>query len=287
MEMGVAAIIGSSYSGPTLVLARASEQDGIPIISPTASNPAVTIGRSNVFRAIFIDDYQAMAMAYFAYNSLNARTAVVFINRYYDSYIQAARVFADSFSAHGGDIISMEYFSSEDDFPYLLGKFADNPPDVIFCPEDFIPASILVNSAHEMGFTNTYLLGSDAWDGLLAYVYNPEAMERAYYSAPFSFDDETPEIVHFVRNFFNSFSQMPLTGSANAYNSVHILAEAIAIAGSTDRDAIVYAMRTNEFELMTGLIYFDENNNPHSNVYVIQIKGGVYSTRTKIYLPRR
>ena len=66
IEKGVAAIIGSSYSGPTITLAAVAERDGIPVISPTASNPAVTLGRSNVFRAIFIDDYQAELMGYFA-----------------------------------------------------------------------------------------------------------------------------------------------------------------------------------------------------------------------------
>jgi branched-chain amino acid transport system substrate-binding protein len=226
-------------------------------------------------------------MAYFAFYHLDARTAAVFINNNYDSYVQAAGVFVESFTAHGGYIMAIEYFSSEDDFPYLLNKFVDNPPDIIFCPEDFIPASVLVNTAHEMGFSDTYLLGSDAWDGLLAYVFNFEAMERAYYSAPFSFDDETPEVVYFVRNFFNAFSQMPLTGSAAAYNCVYILAKAIEAVETTEWADIISAMRSMEFDLMTGRIYFDENNNPHTNVFIIQIKDGVYSTREKIYLQRR
>jgi len=284
IQRGVAAIIGSSYSGPTIALANASERDSIPIISPTASNPIVTLGRRNVFRAIFIDDYQAEVMAYFAYQSLGARTAVVFINQDFDTYIQASGVFAESFAALGGYIIAQEFFSSEDEFPELLRKYAANPPQVIFCPEDFIPAAILVNMAHEIGFNNTYLLGSDAWDGLLTYVYNPQAMERAYYSAPFSFDDETPQVVQFVRDYFNSFSQMPLTGSAAAYTCVYILAEAITIAGSTNWDDIVSAMKTMELDTLLGNISFDENNNPHINVYVIQIKDSQYATYEKLSL---
>ncbi|MCL2042761.1 MAG: ABC transporter substrate-binding protein [Treponema sp.] len=283
-ERGVAAIIGSSYSGPTMALAEASEKDGIPIISPTASNPLVTVGRRNIFRSIFIDDYQAEVMAYFAYLSLGAETAVVFINRDFNTYIQAAGVFTESFSSLGGHVIAREFFSSEEEFPSLLSKYAENPPAVIFCPEDFIPAAILVNSAHELGLSDTYLLGSDAWDGLLTYVYNPEAMERVFYSAPFSFDDETPQVVQFVRDYFSSFSQMPLTGSATAYTCVYILAEAIAIAGSTNRDDIVSAMKTMELETLLGKIRFDENNNPQINVYAIQIRDGQYSTFEKMSL---
>ena len=41
-EKGVVAVIGSSYSGVTFALAKASEKDGLPVISLTASNPEVT-----------------------------------------------------------------------------------------------------------------------------------------------------------------------------------------------------------------------------------------------------
>jgi branched-chain amino acid transport system substrate-binding protein len=283
-ERGVVAIIGSSYSRPTIALAIEAAKDGIPVISPTASDPAVTKGRRNVFRAIFIDDYQARAMAYFAYNSLNARTAVIFSNRNYDSYIQASKVFAESFAAHGGRIIAIESYSSEKDFDYLLRKHAANPPDVIFCPDNYIPAARLVNTAYKIGFRKTSLLGSDAWDGILTYVYNPRAMENAYYSAPFSFDDPDEKVVRFVRNYFDSFAQMPLSGSATAYICVHILAEAITIAGNTNKNNIISAIKENEFDTITGSIKFDENNNPHTSVYVIQIKNGQYSTYKKLRL---
>ena len=284
MENNIAAIIGSSYSGPTLVLARESEKDGIPVISPTASNPAVTLGRSNVFRSIFIDDYQAEIMAQFAYDSLGARTALVLSNINYDTYIQAAGVFAESFTALGGHVMAIESFSSEDDFASLLGKYADNQPQVIFCPEDYIPAAVLINNAFELGFRDTFLLGSDAWDGILTYVFNQEAMITAYYSAPFSFDDPDEKVINFVRGYFDFFAQKPLAGPATAYTSLYILAEAIEKAGNTNWGDIIYAMKTMEFDTILGHLKFDENNNPYINVYVIQIKDGQYSSYEKLSL---
>ena len=284
LEKGVSAIIGSSYSGPTLALAMTSVKDGMPIITPTASNPIITEGRPNVFRTIFIDDYQAEAMANFAYNYLGARRAVVLANQNFASYIRTARVFAQTFTALGGYIMAYEYFSSEDDFPYLLAKHAHDPPDVIFCPEDFIPAARLINTAHELGLRYTRLLGSDAWDGVLAYVFESEAMERAYYSAPFMFDDQSEEVARFVRNYFDRFAQMPLTGSATAYICVYIIADAIERAGNTNREDIVSAMKSTNLDTIIGRMYFDHNNNPRTNVYVIQIKGGEYSTYAKLSL---
>jgi branched-chain amino acid transport system substrate-binding protein len=298
----VAAIIGSSYSTVTIPLAKASEKDGIPVISPTATNPEVTRGRRNVFRANFTDDYQAEIMAYFARYSLKAETAVVLSNRDSANYKQTAEMFTESFKALGGLVTAVEPYSEGDDLAGIVSKYAPSradskadskadsradskaaaAPDIIYCPEDYIPAGKIVNAAYEAGFTDTYLLGSDAWDGLLAYVYQPDAMKNVFYSAPFSFDDQSEGVTRFVKNYFDSFSQMPLSGSATAYNSVYILAEAIKKAGSTDREAVISAIRENEPELITGRIQFDENNNPNINVYIIQLDGGIYSTYEKL-----
>jgi branched-chain amino acid transport system substrate-binding protein len=283
-ERGVIAIIGSSYSNATLALAQAVEKDGLPVISPTATNPDVTRGRPNVFRAIFIDDYQAQAMANFAYHSLDARTAVVLKNTDENSYGHITEPFAQSFTAQGGNIIAVELYAPTDDFAAILRKYTANPPDLVYCPENYMPAANLVNAAYEIGLHNTYLLGTDAWDGLLAYVYQHEAMEKAYYSAPFCFDDKDEIVARFVRNYYTSFSQMPLTGSAASYTCVYILAEAIKKAGGTASGDIVNAIKSSELDMITGRIKFDENNNPRQNVYILQIKDGIYATYEKMSL---
>jgi len=283
-EKGIAAIIGSSYSSVTIALAKAAEKDGIPIISPTASSPDVTKGKKNVFRAIFIDDYQAQVMAYFARNSLNARTAVVLKNENNDGFYHIVEVFAESFKERNGRIMAVEPYSTWNDFAGILRKYTNNPPDVIFCPEDYVPAAKLANTAYEVGLVNTPILGSDAWDGLLTYIYNPDTMKNIYYSAPFSFDDQDENVVRFVREYFDCFSQMPLSGSATAYTCVYILSEAIKIAGGIDKDALISAIKENQLDSITGHIRFDENNNPHTNVYIIHLKGGEYSTYEKLRL---
>jgi len=284
LKKGVIAIIGSSYSGVTLALAKEAEKDGFPIISPTASNPEVTKGRRNVFRAIFIDDYQAEVMAEFARAWLNAETAVVFSNETSSSFRRASEIFTRSFTARGGRITAVEPYSDADDFADILRKHAAAPPDVFFCPEDYAPAAKLVNAVYEAGINNTKVLGSDAWDGLLTYVYNQDAMKNIFYSAPFSFDDHDADVSEFVRKYFEAFSQMPLSGSAAAYTSLYILSEAIKKAGNTGKDSLVRAIKENEIDAITGHVKFDEDNNPRANVYIIQIKGGEYATYKKMSL---
>jgi len=277
-EKGVSAIIGSSYSKVTIALAKESEKDGMPVISPTATSPEVTKGRKNVFRAIFIDDYQAEVMAYFAYNSLGTRTAVVMNKRGQENYARLAEIFSGKFKEHGGRILAAEPYSTWDDFPRILRKHASNPPDVIYCPEDYLPAAKLVNTAYETGLVNTYILGSDGWDGILSYVNKQDALKNVFYTAQFSFDDKDARVTRFVRKYFDAFSQMPLSGSATSYTCVNILSDAIKKAGSIEKGAIISAIKENEFDSLIGHIRFDENNNPHTNVYIIHVKDGEYST---------
>jgi len=283
-EKGVAAIIGSSYSNVTVSLAKASEKDGIPVISPTASSPDVTNGRRNVFRAIFIDDYQAEVMAYFAYNSLKTKTAVIMNKRNNENYKRLAEIFTESYKERGGRILALEQFTTWDDFSGILEKYASNPPDVIYCPDDYLPAAKLVNAIYEAGLKKTHILGTDGWDGILAYVKNQDALKNVYYSAPFSFDDHDEKVTQFVRKYFDAFSQMPLSGSATAYTCVYILSEAIKKAGNTGKDAVISAIKENELDSIIGHIRFDENNNPRANVYIVHIKNGEYSTYEKLSL---
>jgi branched-chain amino acid transport system substrate-binding protein len=285
-EKGVAAIIGSLYSDATSALAEAAAKDGIPVISPTASDPDITMGRDNIFRAIFVDDQQACVMSYFARNSLGAETAVVMRNENNGNFGRLTAAFAEVFTGYGGRVISAEVYSSEEEFAAILAKHADDPPDVIFCPEDYIPAAALVNAVYEAGFGGTTVLGTDAWDGILAYIVNPEAMRNAYYTSSFSFDDPDIAVAQFVRDYLSVFAQMPLASSAGAYMCVLLLAEAIEKAGSTNSGDITAVMRESEFETMAGRIGFDENNNPRPNIYIIQIENGVYSMREKIRADR-
>ena len=223
-QRGVVAVIGSSYSNVTKALAKAAEGNGMPIISPTATNMNVTQGRPNVFRAIFVDEYQAEAMASFARRSLAAKTALVLRNGAAEGYGLLADTFADFFRAYGGQVVAVERYDSQDDFHIILEKYKDEPPDAIYCAEDYHLAGNLVNTAYELGFEDALLLGADAWDGLLVYVYLSDAMKNVYYTSPFSFDDDDPAVAQFVRDYFSAFSRMPLREDLPPAANGHITA---------------------------------------------------------------
>ncbi|MCL2220204.1 MAG: ABC transporter substrate-binding protein [Chitinispirillia bacterium] len=285
-ERGVVAIIGSSFSDVTLAIARAAEKDGIPVISPTASNPAVTEGRRNVFRMIFLDDYQSRALASFALNSLGAKTALVLKGD--PRYLPVASAFEEEFKAGGGVSVVRERYSSPNDFDNILAGYKSNQPDIIFCPADYIVAARLAEAVYRVGLDKPKLIGTDAWDGILVFLREQKIMDRIFYATPFVFDDDDPAIARFSRAFFDQFSHMPLAPSALAYSSVQMLVAAMEASGGTEAEGIINAMKAHGADVLTGYTRFDAGNNPYSDktgVYIMGIKNRHYTSVEKIRLP--
>ncbi|MCL2218854.1 MAG: ABC transporter substrate-binding protein [Chitinispirillia bacterium] len=287
-EMGVVAIIGSLFSNVTLPLAEAAAADGMPVISPTASNPEVTKGRKNVFRLIFLDDDQSRIVAGFAHKTLGAKTALIIAGD--ERFEGMHKVFEEAFKAAGGQVIGKERFTARRDFGAILNKYGRNHPDVIFCATDYTIAAELAEAVNDAGFDGVKLLGTDAWDGILTFAHRLEAMERVYYASPFAFDEIHPAVARFSQRYFDNFSYTPISTAAQSYSAVQILVKAIESAGSTKAEDIIEVMRTGVFDVIAGHMSFDENNNPCSldaSVYIMEIKGGYYRSVEKIRIRER
>jgi branched-chain amino acid transport system substrate-binding protein len=62
---GVAAILGEVASSNSMAGGGQCENDGVPMISPSSTNPDVTKGKQYVFRVCFTDDFQGSVGAAF------------------------------------------------------------------------------------------------------------------------------------------------------------------------------------------------------------------------------
>lgn len=106
-------------------------------------------------------------------------------------------------------------------------------------------------------------------------------MDGIYYCTNFSLSDENPLVQNFVKNYKAAYNENPASFSANAYDAVYIIKAAIEKAGSTDKEAIVKAMKELDFEGVAGTLRFDENNNPIKTLTMIVIKNGEYQFHSK------
>src|SRR5512145_1547639 len=73
----VVAVLGEVASSLSIAGGRVAQQYGVPMISPSSTNPAVTQIGDMVSRVCFVDSFQGYAGAKFATDHLNARTAAI------------------------------------------------------------------------------------------------------------------------------------------------------------------------------------------------------------------
>ena len=130
----VVALIGEVASGRSMVGAPLAQQYGVPMVSPSSTNPDVTRFGDMIFRVCFIDPFQGSVCAKFANERQWQRAAILF-NREAPYSTGLADNFKASFTAMGGPIATEQaYAAGEPDFGAQITAIANSNPDVIFIP---------------------------------------------------------------------------------------------------------------------------------------------------------
>jgi branched-chain amino acid transport system substrate-binding protein len=162
----IVAVVGTTCSSSALGVAdKIMSKAGIPLISPSNTNPALTEqGTHQPFylRTAYNDRIQAAIITDFVVQKLHAKTAATIHDE--SPYASAlAQVFGTDFAAQGGKVVDAESIQSTDtDFKSLLTKIAKSKPDLLYFP-DFDPACELIaqQAKQTPGLENTTLIGSD------------------------------------------------------------------------------------------------------------------------------
>ncbi len=271
---GVTTVIGASWSDHSSAMAPVLQEAGIPMITPVSTNPKVTLHGDYIFRACYIDPYQARVMARFAFEDLGARTAVTLVNVSRSYSEDLARFFTDNFHELGGQLLWRGgYILDTADYKTLLQKVQEFDPDVLYVPGDYRDSSFIIKQARDMGLRAT-ILGADAF-GPRIYDYIGEQADGCYYTTHWHRDSPLPESWEFVRRWEKLHGEIRQTTIALTYDAVMLWAAAVKRAGSFDRVAVRDALAaTEDFTGVTGAISFDANGDPVKQVVINKLENG-------------
>ena len=269
----VHAVLGEVASSNSLAAAPVAQENKVPMITPSSTNPKVTQTGDYIFRVCFIDPFQGAVMAKFAANTLKAKTAAIFGDVNSDYSKGLTEFFEREFNKLGGTVIRKETYTQQDpDFKAQLTNIRAANPDVIYIPGYYGQVGIIAKQARELGL-NKPLLGGDGWDNPELWSLGGEALKDAYISNHYSVDDPSPAIQKFVSAYKARFQGVaPDALAALGYDAMYVLADAVKRAGTTEsaklRDAIA---KTSGFLGVTGSITLNKDRDSVKPAVVLEL----------------
>lgn len=286
----IVAVLAPIASSSVIASADIHQEKKILGISPTASNPAVTVNynsgrtREYLFRATFIDPFQGFAMANFASHNLQATKAVVYIDNDSEYSKGLGNFFEKIFVENGGKIISKEnYFQKDTDFKSTLQKIKTLNPDVVFVPGYYQEVGLIIKQARAMGIT-VPIIGGDGWDSSsLTKIIGDDSVSNLYFSTHYSPDDSSPALKVFVNSYKKAYNEVPDGFAALAYDATMMIIEAIKRANSADpikiRDELE---KTKNYESVSGTITLNDQHDAVKSVVIMKVKDGKIIFKEKI-----
>jgi branched-chain amino acid transport system substrate-binding protein len=273
---GISALIGPVTTTPTLAVATLAAQDNMPMITASATAYDVTSAGSNVFRACFLDPYQAELMAVYAHDELGAKKVAVLYDNTNDYSIGLNEAFVSKAQELGMEVVANESaVENGADYTPQLIKIADGEPDAVFICYYYETAALVLRQAVDVGL-DSYMMGADGWTNIQEQLTDdPSLLDKAVYCDSFSASDDSPVAVAFVEAFQNKYGTAPAGFNALGYDAAKILFTAIENAGSFDKDAVIAQMKATDLDCVTGHITFDDHNDPIKSAFVMGFKDGV------------
>ena len=109
---GVVAVLGEVASSLSLVGAPVCQENGVPMVSPSSTNPEVTQVGDMIFRVCFIDPFQGYACAKFAreHEGLKAKKAAILFDQTQAYAVGLQDEFAKAFVEQGGKIVATQTY---------------------------------------------------------------------------------------------------------------------------------------------------------------------------------
>lgn len=286
----VVAVIAPIASSSVIAGAQVNMDNKVLAISPTASNPKVTVDpasgtvRDYLFRAAFIDPFQGSVMANFATKTLKAKTAALYIDNSSDYAKGLGQFFKETFEKSGGKIVVEEaYLAKDTDFKATLTKIKGANPDVVFVPGYYQEVGMIVKQGRELGI-KAPMLGGDGWDSAkLPEIAGADALNNTFFANHYSPDDNSPAIKNFVAAYQKEYGQTPDAFAALAYDATMMVIEAIKRANAVDTVKIKDELaNTKDYAAVSGIITLNATHDAVKSAVIIEMKDGKQTFKEKI-----
>lgn len=272
----VVAMLGPVISNNAIAAGNVAQKMKVPMLTPTATAPAVTEVGEHVFRTCFLDDFQGYAMAEFAYDTLKSRKVAMLVNSGDPYSMGLAEYFKERFQELGGKIVAEEKYQSKDtEFRPQLTKIKGAGADMIYVPGYYEEQGNIARQAREMGI-NVPLTGGDGWDsGKLAEIAGAKNLNNVFFTNHYTAGDDDPAVQAFVQGYEERHGEVPDAFAALGYETGWLLVDALKRAESLKPEHIREALASiQDVKVLRATITMGEDRNPVKDAVIVELKDG-------------
>lgn len=271
----VTAVLGEVASSRSMAGGPIAQKAGVPMISPSSTNPQVTAIGDMVFRVCFIDPFQGFACAKFARKELEAKTAAVLYDQSQAYSTGLAQEFVKAFEKQGGKVVTQQvYQGGAQDFQAQLSNIKGAGVDVVFIPGYYNDVGNIAVQARRLGVAAP-LLGGDGWDSEQLAKIAGDSIRGSYYSNHYAPDQPEAVVKEFIKRYKEKFGgQTPDGLAALGYDAAMLTFDAMKRAKSLEGKELAAAIAaTKNFPGVTGKITIDADRNARKGAVIVEMNG--------------
>jgi branched-chain amino acid transport system substrate-binding protein len=254
----VAGVVGHLNSGTSIPASKIYNDAGIPMVSPSATNPKLTLqGFKDVFRVMANDVQQGSVIGKEAVTSLGAKKIAIIDDKtaygagLADETEKAAK-------AAGATVVAREYTNDKaTDFKAILTKIKAKSPDVIMYGGMDAQGGPMVKQMKELGIKAKFIAGdgvcSAEWPKLAG-----GAAEGQYCTQAGLPPDKMPNAKDFVTRFTAKYGPIQVY-APYSYDAAMTLIAAMKQANSADPAKYLPELAKISYDGITAKIEFDEH----------------------------
>ena len=302
-------VIGHNYSSCSIAGGQVYLKNKIPAITPTSTNPSVTITNPYYFRITFNDNLQGRFLGNYAKKVLHCKAAcIISESREYGRNL--SEIFKKTLQELDTPVFLHEFFdvsdkSLEQDLDQIVKKLKQTldqqheSPIIIYLSVHSPQGVSLIRRIRDLKITNPIMtpdaLASqsfvEGFSGLKKEKMSPGYYtDGIYVATPFIYDTAKESAQHFKENFIQRFNENPDWRAAFAFDAANLAIYAFKQAGVTgasstienERNAVRESLEQMNhiqyaLEGITGFNYFDQNGDTPKPISI-----GVYKNNRLI-----
>jgi branched-chain amino acid transport system substrate-binding protein len=266
-------VVGHLNSGTTIPASKIYHDCGIPMVTPSATNPNLTKpGYKTTFRLLANDNALGAGLAFYAADALKLKRIAVIDDR--SAYGQGVADVFKKIAASKGITIVDEQFTTDKsvDFMSILTAIKAKNPDGVFFGGMDAQAGPMLRQMEQLGLTNVKYFGGDGicTNDLIKQSAGAKTLDNVICAEGGASLVKMPGGTAWKKRYDAKYPGQFQIYSPYVYDAVNVLVDAMKRAGSADPKVYLPKLADTNYKGITTNVQFEPNGelkNPAMTLY--------------------